>query len=73
MRISMFHESRGKYTVYRVHTKYGEFTFRKELEAVNFMLDIGTGRLPMMILDFDHLPEIYTTQEAITEYSRRKS
>ena len=67
----MFNEQRGRYTVYSVHTKVGSFTFRTELEAVNFMLDIDTGRLPMRILDYNHLPEIYTLEEALLEYNKR--
>lgn len=66
----MFDDARGKYTCYHVITGKKEFIFRTELEAVNFMLDIGGKRLPMKIWDHNHMPEVYTTEEAVEEYNK---
>jgi hypothetical protein len=61
----------GKYTSYIVVTECGEFPFEKELDAVNFMLDIGTGRLPIKIFCYGNKQASFTVDEAVNEYNKR--
>jgi hypothetical protein len=69
--MNMFHEARGKHTAYMVFTEVGPFIFRTELEGLNFMIDANTGRLPYLKAEWDTLPKIYTTEEAVDEYIKR--
>jgi len=54
------------YKVFKVETKVGAYYFWRELDAVNFMLDIGTQRLPMSMINYDG--PVYTTEEAVKAY-----
>jgi|WetSurMetagenome_2_1015567.scaffolds.fasta_scaffold16697_5 hypothetical protein len=60
--------------VYEVATPKKNFLFKTELEAVNFMLDIGLGRLPMRRFEIEYEWDysFYTTYEAYVQFQTNR-
>lgn len=61
---------------YLLKTELGPFVFAEELDALNFMIDVRCGKLPIETVSFEdtkYLNGVWLEEEfAVIEYNRRK-